>query len=453
MKQLQKMFLHEYQKDMVERICKQPKIALWLDLGLGKTIISLQAICKLIGEGSVKKALVIAPKTVTESVWKQESETWQLPLRVSVVTGNAKQREKALQVTADVYVISRDNLAWLFQQSFDADMLIVDESTSFKDRSTQRWASLCQKTIHVAGKKISRKQTIISMFKRVVLLSATPASENYAGLWSQVALLYPTNNPLGNTITAFRNAYMVPSFFGGSMYPQYVKMQPGAIERINEKLKGICVSMRKEDYLQLPERIDIIRKLNGVNEHYNRMAKHGVIHINNMDIIAGDVLTKYGKLQQLSSGFIYDEQGGIHVVNKIKEQALQDLLEYTQENILVMYRYEYEKKMLQNMGGVPLDNPESIAEWKQGKIRIGILYPASGGYGLNLASGGNVIIWYTLPLSLEQYIQANGRIHRQGQTKPVRIYHLLATPMDEHIYKLLQSKCDVLNGLLKEFKV
>lgn len=446
------MDLHNYQKYAVTRICEQKKIALFLDLGLGKTIVSLKAIEKLIADGEIKNALVIAPKTVVETVWKQEAEAWNLPLRVVLVTGTPTKREILLKEEADIHVVSRDSMAWLFTQEFHADMLIVDESTSFKDRSTQRWASLCQKTIHVAGKKKSRKQAVIEMFSRVVLLSATPASETYAGLWAQIALLFPKNNPLGKTIGEFRERYMKPRYFGNSIFPQWVDMKPGAIEQINDILKPIAVSMKKEDWLQLPERTDIVRNINTKNICYEFMSKNGVVDVDGETIIAENVLSKYNKLQQLSSGFIYDEHGKIHIVNHEKEQALNELLECSQENILVIYRFEYEKKFVAGLGGVTLDNPDAITKWKQGKIRIGMLYPASGGFGLNLASGGCVVVWYSLPLSLEEYIQTNGRIHRQGQTKNVRIYHLLATPIDGQIYALLKAKKEVLNGLMEVLK-
>lgn len=447
--------LHQYQKDAVNAVCSMDKLALFLDLGLGKTIISLTSIKWLIDKGKIKNVLIIAPKTVAETVWPVEISLWSHTkgLHITSIMGNPKQRTTALNdSTAEVFIISRDNVAWLFTQDVpQIDMLIIDESTSFKG-NTQRYSALMQKTVHIGGKIYRRKNTLISMFKRVLLLTATPNSEGYNdGIYRQVSLLFPHDNPLGKTITQFRETYMLPSYFGGP-YPQYVKVKPGAIEAINKVLQPFCISMKKEKYLELPERIDIVRHIKSNNKPYEYMEKNSVVYIDNTDIIAGDVLTKYNKLQQLSAGFIYDEQGGLHVVNHEKEQVLQEMLESVQENVLVMYKYQYEKELLINMGGVPLDTPEKITQWKQGKIRIGLLYPASGGYGLNLASGGAVVIWFTLPLSLEQYVQSNGRIHRQGQTKTVRIYHLLATTIDNHIYQLLQAKKEVLQGLLNAFE-
>lgn len=420
-------------------------------MGLGKTIITLTAIHKLLADRKIRAALVVAPKTVAENVWAQEADLWQLPLRVSVVTGTEKQRKEALIQAADVYVISRDNLAWLFlQEWFSADMLVVDESTSLKDRSTRRWASLCQKSISVKGKKVYRKQAMIDMFDRVLLLSGTPASESYGGLWAQIYLL-DHGLRLGKTITEFRRNYMLEQNFNG--YPVYSKMLPGAVDRINEKLRDICISMKSEDYLQLPERVDITRFCDK-NKLYTYMDKYGIVTVDGTDIIAGDTLTKYGKLQQLTGGFIYDEYGNVHVIDHNKLDVLTELTETTDENVLVMYKYDYERKLLiDKLQGIPLDNPDNINMWNAGKIKVGLLYPASGGYGLNLARGGSVVVWYTLPLSLEQYLQSNKRIHRQGQTKIVRVYHLIGRgTIDEKILQLLHSKQDVLNGLMTYFK-
>lgn len=367
-----------------------------------------------------------------------------------MVLGTEKQRIKALYTDADIYVISRDNMHWLFQQeAFRADMLVIDESTSFKDRSTRRWASLMQSSITVGSKKLRRKQPMIEMFRRVLLLSGTPASESYQGLWAQIAILCPHDNPLGKTISAFRMEYMVPQMIKG--YPVYIEMQYGAIDRINKKLEGLCISMKSEDYLQLPDKIDIARKIKFEDKLYKKMEKDGVVSIDGVDITAGDALTKYGKLQQITAGFIYDEDKKAHALNKYKLEALQEILEGTDEAVLVMYRYEYEKQQLMKLGAVPLESPDAIQQWQQGKIKVGLLFPSCA-YGLNIQQG-SIMIWYTLPLSLEQYIQSVRRLWRQGQQKPVRIYHLLCNnTIDEHIYHLLQNKKDVLNGLMEYFK-
>jgi hypothetical protein len=336
-------------------------------------------------------------------------------------------------------------------------MLVIDESTSVKNRSTLRWASLCQKSITYRGKKCFRKERLIDMFDRVVLLSGTPASDtSYQGLWAQIYLL-DKGERLGKTITGFRETYMVAQTFGNMAVPVYTRMKPGAIQEINYKLADLCISMKSDDYLTLPERIDIVRTF-PLSKQYDAMAHNGVISVDGTDIIAGDTLTRYGKMQQLSSGKIYDEMGNVHNIDSNKENVLKELIEDVEENILVMYKYQFEKDMLLKMGAVPLETPEVISDWQQGKIKLAMLYPASGGYGLNLAAGGNIIIWYTMPMSLEQYLQANKRLHRQGQQKPVRVYHLVGKTkcgksIDERIMKLLAEKKDILNGLMDFFKV
>lgn len=441
--------LHPYQEQIIKTAVDQPKIALWLDLGLGKTIITLSIIKRLRNE--IRGALIITPKTAM-TTWEDEQKKWEhvSDLHIQLVQGTPEQRKKKLQETADAYIISRDNLAWLFQQEVQADMLVIDESTSLKDRSTQRWASICQKTISIGGKKYKRPRALIDQFRRVILLSGTPASESYAGLWAQIYML-DKGQRLGRTVSKFRRQYMIPQIFNG--YPVYTKMKPGATEEINRKLADICISMQADDYIKLPDRIDIIRNTGMHDPQYWTMEKDNVITVDGVDIIAGDTLTKYNKLQQIASGFIYDEYETAHKLNTSKQETFQELLEATDENVLVFYKYQYEKEFLRKLGGIEIDNPDAVHAWQQGKIKLGTIYPASGGRGLNLESGGSIAIWYTLPLSLEEYIQANGRLHRQGQKNTVRIYHLLSpTTIDEHIYKLLQNKKEILQGLLQYFK-
>lgn len=448
--------LYDYQRYIISELCRRPKLGLWLDMGLGKSICVLSSVKILKDKGIIKKVLVVAPKSVVESVWKQETALWEhtKDLKVSLVTGNAEERLRALYAQADIYCISRDNLHWLFlQDGIDFDMLVVDESTSLKDRSTRRWASLCQKTITIGGKKYHRKKALLDMFKRVVLLSGTPASESYAGLWAQIYLL-DKGQRLGKTISRFREDYMLPSYFA-SPYPVWTKMRDGAIEAINKKLEDICISMKSEDYLQLPDKLYIARYTGMNDSRYWKMQRDGVVYVDSIAITAGDTLTRYNKLQQINSGSILDEYGVVHKLNSNKEETLQELLEVTDEPVLVVYKYNFEKEyLIKKLKGISLENSDTIEAWNEGKIKLGLLHPASGGRGLNLAKGGSVIVWYSLPLSLEDYLQTNKRLHRQGQRKTVRIYHLIAKgTIDEYIYSLLSSKQDVLDGLLEYFKI
>lgn len=447
------MELYDYQKYAIRQIVMRDKLALWLDMGLGKTTICLHAVNWLIRNNTIKSCLVIAPKLVC-SVWEEEAAKWNLPLKVSLVVGDADARYKALHdESSQVFVISRDNLGWLFQQDFQCSMLIVDESTSVKNPSTLRYSSLCHKQITLRGVKYFRKKRIIDMFERVVLLSGTPASEGtYAGLWSQISLLCRGDeNPIGRTITEFKQNYMVPSYYN-TPYPVYDKMKPGAIEIINRKLEPFCISMKSEDYLQLPDKIGIVRYTGMNDKRYKSFEQTGVLKLGNTEILAGGVQL-WSKLQQLSSGFVYDDKNIAHTLNHDKENALQELLECIDEPVLICYKFEYEKKFLKSIGGVVLDNDEDIQRFRNGDIRIGLIFPSSGGRGLTLTNT-SIIIFYSLPLSYEDYIQSIKRVHRQSQTKAVRIIHMISKgTIDEHIYELLVKKKEVLSGLMLYYKV
>jgi SNF2 family DNA or RNA helicase len=448
--------LYEYQKKAVNRICLQKKIAVWMGCGLGKTITVLTAIEWLIKKQKVHKVLIVAPKNVVENVWLQESQLWEHTknLRISLVIGSEKARIERLKADADIYCISRDLLYWLFDYEwFTADMLVIDEASGFKDRSTRRVASLLQKSITVGGKKLHRKHPMIAMFNRVVELTGTPASESYAGLWSQIAILtYGVDNPLERTLTIFKEHYMVAQNFNG--FPVYTRMKYGAIDEINSRLEssGLCISMRTEDYVELPEKIEIVRYVTADDRRYKQMEKNSIITVDGVDIIANSALDKINKLQQISSDFVYDETGMAHILNSSKQQALEEILEGLDEPALILYRYEYEKNVLKKLGCVSLDNPKAIADWNAGKIKLGMLFPSTA-YGLNIQGVCSVIIWYTQSLSGEQTEQATKRIVRQGnKSNKVRIFYIIKrNTVDEMVYNLIRTKQNVLDNLLNYF--
>lgn len=443
--------LHLYQQTAIYAVLRNPNYALFLDMGLGKTIVMLVAIKELIDSGQIKNALVIAPKTVAENVWSEEHKKWESVSELNVKLVMGKHKEKALKEPADVYVTNRENAAWLFTQNFQIDMLVIDESTSFKSVSSQRFAAMTHKSLTIRGKKFKRKTALIDGFKRKYILSGTPASEHYYDLYGQIFLL-DKGERLGKTIGRFREEYMKPRYFNGP-YPLWIDMKPGAIDKINEKIKDICLSMVSEDYLELPERTDIVRSFELTDKRYWQMENDGVIHVDGEDVVAIDTLSKITKSQQIASGFIYDNKGKCHELNSCKLELLKEMVESTDEQILVMYRFDVEKEWLKSIGGVPIDCPENVKAWQQGKIKLGLLYPESGGRGLTLTSG-HIIVWFTLPLSLESYLQSNKRVHRQGQKNSVRIFHLIGKrTIDEKIFRLLQTKQDVLDGLMQYFKI
>jgi len=444
--------LHDYQKRMVNEIVLHKKLALWMDMGLGKTITTLTAIQWLLSKGKIKGALVVAPKTIAEGVWRQEAAAWEhtAKLRISLIVGTEKSRLRALSEQADIYVLSRDNLAWFsshqLDSGIDADMLVVDESTSLKDPGTQRWKALCRK-----GKRLN---VLLDKFTRVLLLSGTPASESYLGLWAQIYLL-DKGRRLGTSITGYKLQYMIPEMYANCVYPQYHKMKPGACAVIDAKLRDISVSLRAEDYLELPELISIKRytsfsKASKEYSVYQSMDKGYVCTVDGIDIIAQNGASKYGKLMQISSGAVYDEQHNVHRLHRYKEELMKEIVDTATDNLLVLYQFEYEKDFLLSLGAEVIGSPEANLKWNEGKIKLAIGHPASMGYGLNLYKGGHTIVWYTMPLSLEQYLQATKRLHRQGQKHPVTMIHLMSyDTIDDRVYQLLQSKQEVLDGLME----
>lgn len=443
--------MHEYQKRVADAIVAWGKIACWLDCGLGKTIIAMTAVRRLLDEGRIHSVLVIAPKSVCENVWAQEAVSWEHTknLRVSIIAGNASERLKAADVSADIYVVSRDNFAWLSETNTraitDTDMLILDESTSFKHRN-KRWKALCQR-----GK---RKRPLFHQYRYIVLLSGSPASESYEGLWAQMYIL-DGGQRLGKSITRFRQTYMECRLIHNRLI--YTDFKPWAIKAIDDLLKDICISMKKEDYLQLPERIDIIR-WTGYEPcpTYRAMERDGVVEVDGVHVLSVEPTVKYGKLRQLCSGHIYDELRVEHSCNDKKEQTMQELLEELQnENVLVFYQYDFEREFLQRECGAELiDTPAQQRRWNDGLIRVACAHPASLGYGINLQHGGNTVIWYSLPLSYEQYVQGCDRLHRQGQQHTVKVIHLVGKhTIEEKIYALLkEKKANLLQSLMDAMK-
>lgn len=449
--------MYSYQRRVARTIYEREKLACWMACGLGKTICTLTAAAYLIQRTLVKRVLIVAPKTVTQNVWKQECENWQHTkwLKVSLVVGDTENRLQALQNEAHIYCVSRDNIAWLSglpdsKNGFlkECDMLVLDESTSFKNRNTMRWKSLCQK-----GK---RKHLLLDQFKRVLLLSGTPASESYEGLWAQIYML-DKGERLDTAITRFREHYMIPELIHNR--PIYRTFKPGAIEEIDRKISDLCIAMKAEDYLQLPQRINVIRYTGYVaDELYNQMRYEGVITVDNESIMAVDGASRYQKLRELCSGWILDETHNEHYVHSLKENTLNELLEEIgKEQVLIYYQYEFERKFLMLEQGCELiDTPKQQKRWNAGEIKRACANPVSLGYGCNIQkSGCTYMIWYTLPLSYEQYVQACARLHRQGNKNGLTVIHLLSKhTVEESIYDLLMhQKAHLLDALMEYHKI
>lgn len=424
---------HPYQDHATKHIVDFNACGLFMEMGLGKTVASLTAIDQLIYERfEVSRVLVIAPKFVALNVWKQEVEKWDhlKHLRVSIITGDAGARTRALRAPADIYVINRENVTWLvthFQTKWPFDMVVVDELSSFKDPQSQRFKSM---------------RIIRGKVRRLVGLTGTPAPNGLTDLWSQIYLM-DQGARLGATLTAFREAFLVRKENGFGY-----RVRKGSEQEIYDRIADICVSMKTTDYLQLPERIEIDRVIQldpKLQDQYNAFEKEAVLEMaDGEEITAINAGVLVNKLLQFSNGAIYNREREVQHLHDVKLDALEEIIESAGgQQVLIFYSFLHDRdRLLQRFKNArQLRNTKDIEEWNAGKVGIMICHPASAGHGLNLQAGGNIAVWFGITWSLEQYQQANARLHRQGQIKPVTIYRLLCTDtMDSQVTETLQNK-------------
>lgn len=443
--------LHGYQLQAVEHIFSHNKCGLFLDMGLGKTVSTLTAINRLIYEEvEVNRVLVIAPKRVAESVWKQEVAQWPhlQHLKVSVVTGNAMNRKKALQEKADIYTIGRDNVQWLCAQyggsALPFDMLVIDESSSFKNHASKRFKAL--KLVH---------------FSRVVLLTGTPAPNNLIDLWPQIYLL-DKGERLGRTIGAFRSDFFSPERSNGHIVYNY-NVKKGSDERIHKAIADICMSMKAKDYLDLPERINNHIKLEmpeSLRRAYKAFEKEKVLEIFETDaqITSANAAALSNKLLQFANGSVYDSEKDSHEIHTLKLEALEEIMESANgKPVLVAYTYQSDaeriSQYLKSYKPKKLTDDNDILEWNKGNIQLLMMHPASGGHGLNLQAGGNIIVWFGQTWSLELEQQFNARLDRQGQKQRVIVNKLiLKGTMDEDVIAAQERKEKGQNALMEAVK-
>lgn len=429
---------YDYQKYATQWILDKEKAGLLLDMGMGKSVITLTAIDELMFDYfEVSKVLVIAPLRVAESTWDEEAAKWDHleHLKISKVLGTEKERINALYTKADIYIINRENVKWLVDKcgkDWPFDMVVIDELSSFKSHRAQRFKAL---------KKVR------PFMKRVVGLTGTPAPNGLIDLWSQIYLL-DGGERLGKTITGYRERYFLPDKRNQHIVFTY-KLKEGAEEAIYEKLSDICVSMKAEDYLKLPERINNIIPIylpKEAKEKYDQLERDLLLPLKDSDIVANTAGVLANKLLQMSNGAVYDENGDVKEIHNAKLKALEDTIEAANgKPVLIFYSYKHDldriKKHLKRDDLTVLDTAEDIKNWNEGKIPIMLAHPASAGHGLNLQAGGNIIIWFGLTWSLELYSQANARLYRQGQKQNVIIHHLVAKDtMDEDVIKALEGK-------------
>lgn len=444
---------HDYQRFAIERIITTPYCGLFLDMGLGKTVCTLTAIQRLLLNLEISKVLVVAPLRVVQSVWAQECEKWEhlKGLRVVRVLGTPKQRERALQEDADIYVLSRDSVVWLVSflngRQFPFDMVVLDELSSFKSFKSARWKAM---------------RALRPRLARVVGLTGTPAPNGLIDLWAQVYLL-DKGEHLGKTITSYRQRYFVPGRTNGQIVFDY-KLKANMEGAIYDAISSFCVSMKASDYLALPEctvhdvKIELPDSVRCMYDDFEREQVLKLPEQEDGDISAVNAAALSNKLLQFASGAVYDDDKEVIHIHDYKVEALKELIEEANGNpVLVFYQFKHEvsriEKALKSFGVEVLKDDECISRWNDGKIPVLLAHPASTAYGLNMQRGGNIIVWFGLNWALELYQQANARLNRQGQTRPVQIYRLVAPgTLDMKVADALAGKVATQDGLMNAIK-
>ena len=437
--------LHEYQKYSIEKIIDNKAFGLFLDCGLGKSIIALTAILKLMYDYfEISKVLVIAPLRVAQDTWSKECEKWDhlKGLRISKVLGTEKERRMALFNKADIYIINRENVEWLCNNyDFDFDMIVIDELSSFKSSSSKRFKAL---------------RRVRPKVKRIVGLTGTPAPNTLMDLWSQINLI-DMGQRLGRFISNYRNEYFIPDKRNAQVVFSY-KPREGAEEEIYKRISDICVSMKACDYLDMPERIDNIVHVKMAEQEkklYKRLEKDMLLPLADGEIDAVNAAALSNKLLQMANGAVYDELKETKIIHNRKLEALEDLIEATNgKSVLIFYAYKHDKERISKKFKVTeISTSKDISRWNEGKIQIAIAHPAATGHGLNLQGGGSTIIWFGLTWSLELYQQANARLWRQGQKDTVVIHHIVSKgTIDEEVMKAIQRKQCGQENLIKAVK-
>ena len=441
--------LHPYQAYCKEHILSHPFTGLLLDMGLGKTLTTLSAIKELVLDyGVVNKVLVIAPLSVT-TVWADEVAKWDnfSALTLSLVTGSAANRKAALFTDVDIYIINVDNVAWLVEyygRAWPFDMIVIDELSTFKSASTRRFKAL---------RKVRPKASW------VVGLTGTPSPNGLQDLWSQIYLL-DRGERLGTSMTKYRQTYFYP--LSGQGYVVYKwGLKEGAEDKIHEKISDICISMKAKDYLKLPGRVDNVIEVQLPQEAlrtYHTLKRQFVAELAGETVTASNAAVLSNKLLQMASGKVYYNEDHDEVtLHTAKLEALERVVEEAQgQPILVFYTFKHERDRLLNhfKQAKQLDvKAGDVKRWNAGEIPMLLANPQSAGHGLNLQQGGHIIVWYNLTWSLEQYLQANARLDRQGQTQPVIVHHLVAKgTIDEQVMEALKYKNSSQEALMAAVK-
>lgn len=441
-----KFLPHDYQKYAIEYIKSHPITALFLDMGLGKTVTTLTAIRDLMYDTfEVQRVLVVAPLRVARDTWPEEIRKWDhlKDLTCSVVVGTVAERRRALQKKADIYIVNRENLAWLYQNSrLDFDMVVLDELSSFKNAQSKRFKAM----------KAMRPEV-----KRIVGLTGTPSGNGLMDLWAEFRLL-DMGERLGKYISQYRSLYFKPDKRNGMVVFSY-KPLPGAEEVIYHQIADITVSMKANDYLEMPELVSVAKEVTlseKEKKRYDELKKSLVLELPGGEVTAANAASLTMKLSQMANGAIYTDDKNVVGIHDRKLDALEDLVESANgQPVLVAYWFKHDKDRIQKrMEARELKDSQDFADWNAGKIPVALIHPASAGHGLNLQQGGSILIWFGLTWSLELYQQTNARLWRQGQqSRTVIIQHIVAKgTIDERILKVLEHKDGTQAALINAVK-
>jgi SNF2 family DNA or RNA helicase len=437
--------LHAYQRKAIDFVLRERRCMLALDMGLGKTTSTLTAISDMLEGFTASKVLVVAPLRVANSVWAQEARLWAhlKHLRVSVCTGAEKTRRAALALDADVYVINRENVPWLVEKygaKWPFDVVVIDESSSFKSADSKRFKALRKMLPHIEG---------------MVLLTGTPSPNGLLDLWAQMYLV-DFGQRLGRTMTGYKQRFFEADYWGRKF-----DLRPGSADKIHELLSDKVVHMSAEDYLDMPARIDLSIGVDlpaDAREKYLDFERTMLAEVDDHEIEATTAAVLANKLLQYANGALYtDGLGSWAETHAAKLDALSEVIEDNSgETVLVAYNYKSDLERL--CARFPqariLDKKqETIEAWNRGEIPLLLAHPASAGHGLNLQNGGALCVWFGLNWSLEYYQQFNARLHRQGQTRPVRIAHIVANDtIDQRVLAVLRNKDATQKNLLDALK-
>ena len=438
---------HEYQEYATKFIEENEESAVFLECGLGKSVITLTAIKNLMARGEVSRVLVVAPLRVGKTTWPEEIGKWDhlAGLTYAVAIGSVAERLSAVKAKADITIINRENVEWLIDKSgmpFDYDMLVIDELSSFKSFKAKRFKALLK---------------VRPQITRVVGLTGTPSSNGLMDLWAEFRLL-DLGERLGRYITRYRLAYFTPDKRNAQVVFSY-KPLPGAEERIYDKIDDITISMRASDYLKLPSLVMntmVVEMGDKEKEIYDNLCDDMVVSLGDNEIDAVNAASLSNKLLQMANGAVYGEEQSVHRIHDEKLNALEDLIESANgKPVLVAYWFKHDLARIKAKFPFvrEIKTDADIRAWNRGEIEIGVIHPASAGHGLNLQTGGSTLIWFGLTWSLELYQQTNARLYRQGQKNTVVIHHIVTKgTIDERVLKALEKKEKTQNSLIDAVK-